>query len=172
MNDKLQSIEVALQNELQERDFYLTQSKKTGNPLGKTMFILIAEDEEEHYRRLQKIHEELSAKGSWPKTVSPVIKKNDIMKALLHITAAADTIPPAVHDDIDALKIAINFETKGYGFYTGLSNDADTSSEKNFFKLLASMEWEHLLSLQETMHYFESPGDWFAEHEKPCLDGQ
>ena len=33
------------------------------------------------------------------------------------------------------------------------------------------MEWEHLLSLKETMHYFESPGDWFAEQEKPGLDG-
>jgi rubrerythrin len=172
MEQKIKSIALALINEVQERNFYLSQSNKTDNPVGRSMFIRIAEDEEAHYQRLKKIHEELSLKGTWPETVTPVIKKTDLMKTLLQLAGASAAIPAATRDDIEALKIAIDFESKGFGFYTGLSRDAEVPSEKEFFKLLASMEREHLLSLQETMHYFESPGDWFAEREKPCLDGQ
>jgi len=171
MEQKIKSIALAIQNELQEREFYLRQSRKTDNPVGRTMFIRIAEDEDEHYRRLQKIHKELSAQGTWPETVPAVIKKTDLMKALVRIAGAAGATPAASRDDIEALKIAIDFETKGYNFYTKLSTTAEAASEKEFFHLLASMEWEHLLSLKETLHYFESPGDWFAEREKPGLDG-
>ena len=38
MLDKISSIKLALENELQERNFYLTQSRRTINPAGKAMF--------------------------------------------------------------------------------------------------------------------------------------
>ena len=51
MDDKerLNALEVALNNETREREFYLKNAERTKNPLGKTMFKQIAADELEHY---------------------------------------------------------------------------------------------------------------------------
>jgi rubrerythrin len=171
MENKIKAITVALDNELQERNFYLTQSKKTTNPVGKTMFLKIAADEEEHYRRLQNIHRELSRQGKWPDTVSNSVGTSNVLDTLRQIVCLAGKTPEASRDDIEALNIAIQFEAKGHSFYTELGNTAETAAEKEFFKLLASVEWEHLLSLKDTMLFYESPADWLAKTEKPQLEG-
>ena len=79
MENKIKAITVALENELHERDFYLAQSEKTDNPVGKKMFLQIAAEEDEHYRRLQRIHEELSRQGTWPDTVSNSVGTSNIL---------------------------------------------------------------------------------------------
>jgi rubrerythrin len=168
---KIEAITVALENELRERDFYLAHSKKTADPVGKKMFQQIAADEDEHYRRLQAIHQELSRKGAWPETVASTIGSSDILKTFRQLARQTQQIPAASRDDIAAIKIAIEFETKGQSFYAKLGSDAETVPEKEFFKILASLEWEHLLTLQDSLLFFEHPQDWFAEHEKSQLEG-
>ena len=171
MANKINAITVALENELRERDFYLAQSAKTSNPIGKTMFLQIAADEDEHYRRLLSIHEELCRQGAWPESVASIIGSSDIGKTFRQLAEQADKTPVASRDDIAALKIAIEFETKGYSFYTKLSSAADSAAEKEFFQILASLEREHLLTLQDAALFFESPADWLAKTEKPQLEG-
>ncbi len=75
MENKIKALTVALENELHERDFYLAQSEKTDNPVGKKMFLQIAAEEDEHYRRLQRIHEDMSRQGTWPDTVSNICRR-------------------------------------------------------------------------------------------------
>lgn len=171
MENKIKALNVALENELRERDFYLAQSEKTGNPVGKKMFLQIAAEEDEHYRRLQIMHQELSRQGKWPDTVSNIVGTSNILETFKKIASLAEKTPEASRDDIEALNIAIQFEEKAHGFYTGLSAAAETGAEKEFFKLLASVEWEHLLTLKESLLFFENPADWFAEHEKSQLEG-
>ena len=62
------------------------------------------------------------------------------------------------------------FETKGHQFYSGLAEAAETQSEKDFFKRLAAIEYEHLTSLKESLSFFENPASWYEEREKPHLD--
>jgi rubrerythrin len=171
MKNKIKALTVALENELNERDFYLAQSEKTDNPVGKKMFLQIAAEEEEHYRRLQSIHDELSRKGTWPEMVSNSAGTSSIRATFKKIAGLAKKTPTASRNDIDAVNIAIQFETKAHSFYTTLFNAAETVAEKEFFKLLAAMEWEHLQTLKDTMLFYESPTDWFAEHEKSQLEG-
>ena len=165
------SIAVALENELRERDFYIAQSQRTTNPLGKAMFARIAADEDEHYLRLLAIHERLAGQGRWPETIASIIGSSDIRSAFRKLASNTGEIAPSSRDDIEALKIAIAFEATGYSFYARLKNEAETEQEKNFFELIASMEREHMLSLQDALLYFEHPDDWFAGHEKPQLEG-
>ncbi len=171
MENKIKAITVALENELHERDFYLSQSRKTDNPVGKAMFVRIATDEDEHYRRLQNIHKELSLKGTWPDTVSATVGSSNIQETLRTVAALAGETLQASRDDVEALNIAIQFEEKGHSFYLALSNGAETRAEKDFFGLLASIEREHFLSLKDTLLFYESPGDWLARTEKPQLEG-
>ncbi len=171
MGTKIEAITVALENEKRERDFYLGQSGKTDNPVGKKMFLQFAAEEDEHYHRLQAIHEKLSQQGTWPDTVSTTVGTSNILATFKTIAGLAEKTPLASRNDIDALHIAIDFETKAHSFYTKLSKEAETSAEKEFFKLLASVEWEHLLTLQESLLFFEHPEDWFAEQERSQLEG-
>jgi len=171
MHDIIPSLQVALENELQERDFYLMHSRRTKNHLGRAMFEYIAKDEEEHYQRLQKAHEHLTRAGAWPENISLTVQKTSIMDVLLSIARRADITASPDLDDRKALQVAIDFETKAYEFYARLGKTTSDQHEQNFFNHLASMELEHLQALKETLLYFEDPATWFAHHEKPGLDG-
>lgn len=168
---KIKAIELALENELQERNFYINQSKRTNHPVGKQMFTRIAEDEDEHYIRLNKIYLELSRQGKWPETVSTTIQNTNIMEVLLNIAKSVDFTASPDDDDRQALRIAIDFETQGYTDYMNLSDSAENQAEKDFFSRLAAIENEHLLSLKETLLYFEDPAAWFSQQEKSGLEG-
>lgn len=171
MENRIKSIEIALENELKERDFYLEQSNRTQNPVGKKMFASIAEDEDEHYNRLKEIHEELSGQGKWPETISVKVKGTNIRNVLNDVLKGVDRTIPSDADDKEAVKVAIDFETKGYNFYSNLRDSAETGAEKDFFDCLASIENEHLSSLKDTLLFLEDPATWFEEHEKPHLEG-
>ncbi len=55
--ERIKALEVALNNESRERDFYLKHSARTTNPLGRLMFGTLANDESEHYQRILTLHE-------------------------------------------------------------------------------------------------------------------
>jgi len=135
------------------------------------MFESIAEDEQQHYERLQRIHQELTAQGRWPEEVAAEINGIDLRQLLADIVRSSGDAVSATADDRDALKTAIDFETKGYAFYLGLSNKATSPAEQTFFRRIAEMEREHFLSLRQMLLYFEDRAVWYAELEKPLLEG-
>ncbi len=155
MEKTIKSIEIALENELREREFYLKHRKRTQTLLGRMMFAQIAREEDEHYQRLKNLHEELSKQGRWPENISAV--KGTNIKAMLRnvINNAEESASPDT-DDREAVNIAIAFETEAYNFYSKLRDNADTDSEKDFFACLAYIEHEHLTSLEATRDYFDS----------------
>jgi rubrerythrin len=169
--EKIKSIEVALNNESRERDFYLMHSRRTTNNMGKLMFATLAQDEDEHYTRLVELHAKLSQDGTWPETVPLTVKGSNLQNVLKDFLKKNEKDSPAEIDDKEAIKIAIAFEEKGYAFYAGLRDSVDNAEEKKFFNILAGMEKEHLLSLKDSLLYFEDPVGWFASQEKITLDG-
>jgi rubrerythrin len=170
-DETIQSIEVALTNESRERDFYLMHSKRTTNNMGKLMFATLAQDENEHYQRLLELHKKLSAQGNWPETVPLTVKGSNLQNVLKDILDKLEKDSPADVDDKEAVKLAIDFEEKGYKFYAALRDAVSSPAEKKFFTILAEMELEHYRSLQDTLMYFEDPSGWFAMQEKTNVDG-
>ena len=171
VEERIKSIEIALTNEIRERDFYLKHSKRTSNPLGEKMFACIAKDEEEHCRRLNDLHRKLSQEGKWPETLSLTVKGMNLKDVLKDVLVKVDKEQVADIDDKEAIKIAIDFEAKGQKFYADLRDSVEDKAEKEFYDRLAQIEMEHLLSLKDTLLYFEDSATWFEEHEKPHLDG-
>jgi hypothetical protein len=169
--ERIKALEVALNNESRERDFYLRHKERTKNPHGKSMFASIAKDEDEHYQRILELHARLRKEGKWPETV-PIKVKNTEVKALMQkLIEAVDISAPVDQDDVEAVKIAIDFESKGEVFYRELAKSIDNPVEKSFYELLASMEREHLLSLQDTLEYFQDPAGWYRGKERLHVDG-
>ncbi len=169
--ERIKALELALLNESRERDFYLKHKERTRNPHGQSMFASIAKDEDEHYQRILELHERLKKEGKWPEAVPLKVKGTDVKSLMQKLLEAIDKSSPVDQDDVEAVKVAIDFESKGEIFYRELAKSVDNPVEKNFYELLASMEREHLLSLQDTLDYFQDPAGWYRIKEKAHIDG-
>ncbi|HQP57079.1 MAG TPA: ferritin family protein, partial [Syntrophorhabdus sp.] len=163
--ERLNALEVALNNEMKEREFYLKNAERTKNALGKAMFKQIADDELEHYERLKQLKIEWEKKGIWPETLPLIVKETDIKEILTKFLQKVDQTAASDDDDLQAIRTAIDFEQKGAEFYRRLRDAVTDKKEKDFFDLLATIEYEHYLSLKDVEEYFLSPADWYRAHE-------
>ena len=168
---RIEALEIALTNEKREGEFYRKHAERTKDPLGKKMFNTLADDENEHYNRILELHKKLSDEGKWPETVPLKVKDTEVKDVLKSVVEGVDTSAEANTDDLEAVKIAIEFEAKGEAFYKNLRESVEDPQEQMFYGLLETIEREHRLSLQDTYEYFKDPEGWFERMEKPGLDG-
>jgi rubrerythrin len=169
--ERLNALEVALANEMKEREFYLKNAERTRNPLGKAMFKQIGDDELEHYERLKELHKTWEAKDKWPETIPLKVSETNIKKTLGKVLEKIDKTTVADADDLAAVKIAVDFEEKGVQFYARLRDSSTDPREKSFFDLLSMIENEHYLSLRNAEEYFTDPTGWFLKMEHHTFDG-
>jgi rubrerythrin len=157
--ERLNALEVALTNEMREREFYLKCAERCRNKLGISMFKQIADDELEHYERLKEIHARWKSQQMWPESLPVKVKG----------TAVKDA--PGNDDDLKAVRTALDFEAKGEKFYAELRDASADPKEKAFFEILSKMERQHYLSLKDTEDYFVDPEGWFRKKEHHGVDG-
>jgi rubrerythrin len=172
MKERLNALEVALNNELREYEFYKTHARRTNNPVGKAMFDQIAAEEREHHERLKQLHARWVNDKKWPETVPLKVENTlvgDILKNVLNKVATEPAWGDA--DDLQAVRMAIDFEEQGAAYYARLRDIVSDAREKAFFDLMANIEHEHYVSLKETEEYFVDPAGWFMRTEKTGLDG-
>jgi len=171
MKDRLSALQVALDNEMKEHDFYLKNAERTKNPVGKAMFQQIAGEELEHYERLKQISENWEKQKKWPDTVPLKVKETVVKKVLKEAAQKAPKTAKGDADDLKAVRVAIEFEAKGAEYYANLRDKVSDPKEKAFFNLLADIEHEHYVSLKETEEYLTDPVSWFRMKESSGLDG-
>jgi rubrerythrin len=169
--ERIKSLEIALNNESWERDFYLKHRDRTTNQMGKLMFASIASDEDEHYQRILELHRRLQQEGKWPETLPIKVKGTEVRAVIQKVVNAVDPAAKADTDDLEAVRIAIEFEAKGEAFYRNLAKTVANVMEKQFYELLASMEGEHRVSLLDTMDFFKDPAGWYRIKERLHVDG-
>jgi rubrerythrin len=170
--DRLNALEVALNNEMREREFYLKNAKRTRNALGKRMFQQIGDEELEHYERLKQLHQNWEKQEKWPETVPLKVKDTIVKNILLDFVKKVDQTPDGDDDDLKAVKIAVDFEAKGAKYYAELRDTVSDPKEKQFFDLLSRIENEHYLSLKDTEEYFTDPQAWYRTVEHHSMDGE
>jgi rubrerythrin len=168
---RFKALEVALENERREREFYLKNSKRTSHPLGSKMFAEIADDELEHFQRIQELYRRLKEKGKWPETIPFKVKNTEVRELFKETVQTLEKSAKADMDDLDAVKIAIEFEAKGEKFYEDLAGMTEDIQEKSFYQLLSSIEREHLQSLKDTYEFFRDPEGWYRIKERLNVDG-
>lgn len=169
--ERLNALEVALNNEVREREFYLKNAKRTKNPLGKKMFQQIGDEELEHYERLKQLHERWEKQEKWPETVPLKVKDTVVKDVLVDLVQKVKEMPEGDDDDLQAVRTAIDFEAKGAKYYADLRDTVSDPREKEFFDLLSRIENEHYLSLKDTEEYFTDPASWYRKVEHHGFDG-
>ena len=172
MEPRLNALDIALKNEMNEHHFYKKNAERTKNPVGKVMFEQISVEELEHYERLKQLAESWKKDKKWPETVPLKVKETAVRSIF---GRAAQAIGKAVAggdaDDLKAVRAAIEFEAKGAAFYAALRDQSSDPKEKAFFGLLANIEHEHFSSLKDTEEFFVNPGGYFQKAESTSLDG-
>jgi len=170
-NERLNALEIALDNETRERQFYLKHAERTRSKVGKAMFQQIADEELEHYEMLNKLHERWKRKEQWPETVPLRVHDTIVKDVLKDAVAEADEEPEKDDDDLQAIRTALEFEAKGVSHYAKLRDEVTDSKEKEFFDLLSRTENQHYLSLKDTEEYLVDPAAWYTKTEHHGLDG-
>jgi rubrerythrin len=169
--ERLNALEVALNNETREREFYLKNAERTKNPLGKAMFLQIADEELEHYERLKRLHENWQKDEKWPETLPLKVEDTMIKEVMQDMLRQLDELPVGDDDDLNAIRTAVDFEAKGMAYYEKLRDAVSDPKEQDFFDLLSKIERQHYLSLKDTEEYLIDPEAWNRAKERHILDG-
>ncbi len=162
--------EMAIQMEKEGIDFYTRASEQTSNALGKEMFLSFVKDEESHLRLLEDIF-----MGAGIETATARLREGTPRERLQSIFESAgkkirERIAAGA-DEIEALKIGMEMETRGYELYKHAAQEAASEEERNLLNRLAGEENQHYTMLQNTHIYLERTGEWFIWEERGLLDG-
>ena len=145
--------------------FYSEAKDRVSHPLGKKIFDGFVSDEARHLRMLKDILNDLDIDtknvnlGEDVKTIFTELKE----QMLQRVTATSD--------EIEAVKIALDFEKEGYHFYEKAAREADGEKEKRLFELLTAEEQKHYELLDNTYKFLTDTGEWFMWEEHGMLEG-
>ena len=161
----MNSIETALKMEQEAVDFYTQCAGKTNNPVGRKMFLSIADDEKYHIACAINVQK---GKTFTPSEVTPLEDmkkifdqhKQDMLKQV-----------PSTADELEAFRVAMRMEEETIAFYKKASSQAATAEEKNFFDCLIKDEEEHFSIFQNTYSFLADTGNWFMGEDHSIVEG-
>ena len=159
------SVEMAIKMEKDAVAFYNKCAEKTNSPIGKKMFLSIAEDEQYHIACAINV---LKGMGFEPSKTTP---KQDMKSIYEQNKDVVMQNVDATTDDVEALKIAMKMEKEGAEFYLKAAAEAVTPAEKALFECLAKDEGEHFTIFQNTCSLLNDSSNWFMWQEHVIYEG-
>jgi len=166
--EKSEALAVAIQLETDGMEFYEAAAQKTSCPFGQRMFLSLVEDERRHLKLLHEI-----AEGTAPIDVCSKgqVFKGKIATVFKDVTEDQKKRLDADPDEVEAIRIAMEMEEKGYKFYESAAAEATDENEKELFRVLAVEENGHWTILEDTYTYLTNPSVWDIRANPPLLDG-
>ena len=170
-NKTLEGLKIAIQMEIDGKEYYLKTSQKSNNKLGKKLLESLAAEEDVHRQKFEEIYNAIRNNKDWPVTDFQPDKGKKLKN--LFTTAAEDiaTTTKSPETELNAIQTAMDMESKSYDFYQSQAKGASYDAERDFYKLLAAEERQHHLVLLDYYEYIEDPAGWFATKEHSSLDG-
>lgn len=153
--------------EMEGKNFYISASEKASVPSVKKLFKELAEAEDFHRLRIREIYQTLAEKKQIPKYIARVSERN------IHPVFDPKEIErvASIETDLSALEEALKFEQKSIEYYQNLSEKTDNPKVKRFLLALIQEEWEHYLSIFDTLEFLRDPSSWYTFKEHWTLEG-
>jgi rubrerythrin len=159
------AIETAIKMETDAMKFYREAIGRTSHPLGRKLFEGFVVDEVRHLKMLQDIMNDMDIE------VKVVHPKQDIKTVFSELKDEMMERISASTDEVEAVKVALDFEKKGYAFYENAAQTATGKKEKKLFEVLAAEEKGHYDVLENTYNFLQDTGNWFMWEEHGLLEG-
>lgn len=167
----IQVLKLALQMEVDGREFYLQASEKSVNPALKKLFLRLSEDEEEHYRTFYHIFESIMKSGTWPESGTSVQPEKSAHTIFREAAEALSERPVPAASELEAIDEAVKMEDRSYRLYLERGEKTVRPREKSLYQALSREERGHYLALLDSREYLTNPEGWFTEKEHWSLDG-
>ena len=164
-------LSAAIKFEEDGRNLYMTCMKKTELPWGQSLFQSLADAELKHIERLKEVFTTLSVSQGYTEGPMPLAAERQWKNIFEKAKSKIDTVVKASSNDIDALKLGIDFEERGMKYYKKLSEESNNPLERKFYQILAQEENRHFLILKNSYELLTDPESWFERSEKISLDG-
>ena len=169
-NKTLETLQIAIQMEIDGKEFYQRESQSSGNQLGKELFQSLAAEEDIHRQKFKEIYSAIGRKKAWPKTDIQPDKGKRLRNVFAQATRTVDSAITVLDTELDAVKTAMDMENKTHDYYKNQNRTATYDAERDFFELLAAEEKEHSLVLLDYYEFLKDPAAWFVAKEHPSLD--
>jgi rubrerythrin len=166
----LEGLQVAIQMEIDGKEFYLKASRESANELGKKLLEKLAAEEDYHRRRFERIYEAIKAKMGWPKVDFEPDGGRTLRTIFARATAAMSSGVKGLKTELGAVETAMAMENKTFDYYTRRGKEASHDAEREFYRAVAGEEREHYLVLLDYYEYLKDPAAWFVDKEHPSLD--
>ena len=167
----LDALQIAIQMEIDGKEYYLKASQESSNKLGKELLQSLAAEEDIHRRKFEEIYNAIRNKKAWPVTDFKPDGGKRLRTIFARATEEIGSNIEVLTTELDAIGIAMEMENKTYDFYKIQEQTANYDAERNFYDSLAAEEREHYLVLLDYYEYLKDPSGWFVKTEHPSLDG-
>jgi rubrerythrin len=142
----LAALQMAIQTEIDGRNFYQTFCERSTDPDARAIFDRLARDEIIHLELLQNTRAMLEASGEWAEYKGLVLE--DIEAAPIFSGQRAQQNIVASTSDLSALRVAYLIEKDAVDFYTRAAAQTEDENGRRMYRDLAAMEKGHLRLLE------------------------
>jgi len=167
----LESLKIAIQMEIDGKQYYLKASQESGNELGKKLLEKLASEEDSHQQKFENIYNAIMAKKGWPAADFQPNGGSQLRTLFARATEEMGARAKGATTELDAVQTAMGMENKTFDYYIRQGASAAHDAEKDFYYAVASEEREHYLILLDYYEYLKDPAAWFVLKEHPSLDG-
>jgi len=167
----LEALQIAIQMEIDGKEYYLKASQESTNELGKKLLQSLAIEEDTHRQKFEEIYDAIRNKKAWPVTNFQPDGGKRLRTIFARATEGMGSDIKALATELDTIQTAMDMENKTYDFYKSQGENAAYDAERDFYKTLAAEEREHHLILLDYYEYLKDPAGWFVKKEHPSLDG-
>ena len=170
--DKTQkALQIAIQMEIDGKEYYLKASQESSNELGKKLLKSLAAEEDVHRQKFEEIYSALRNKKAWPETDFQPDRGKRLTTIFVRAIEEIGSKMKAPATELEAIQTAMGMENKTYDFYKNQSQNATHDAERDFYDIVAAEETEHHRVLLDYYEYLKDPAGWFVKHEHPSLNG-
>ena len=167
----IEALQQAIQMEVDGKEFYQQAGQKSSNQLIKELFRYLADQEDTHRKKFWEIYEAIVRGQIWPDVEPPTEKGQRFKSIFAQATEELGSKVKVAESELEAIKTAMDMETRTCDFYISRSEQSNLLLEKKFYQALVAEEREHYLSLLDSYEYLADPAGWFIRKEHWSLDG-
>jgi len=167
----LEALQVAIQMEIDGKEYYLKMSQDSTNEMGKQLFQSLSKAEDIHQQKFSEIYENMRSEKDWPMIIFPPDFGKEIRTIFSQATEESTSGVKPHDTELQAVQTAMSMENKTLDYYKNQGEKANNTTERSFYESLASEEREHHLILLDYYEFLKDPVGWFVRTEHSSLDG-
>ncbi len=168
----LRGVRDAIRMEIEGKKFYLKAKDESTNETGKALFECLADEEDKHRLRFERIYKSIEEKKGWPdiklRPAGKIKLRNVFLGAGGAVTVAEKK---AEKGELSAVAKAMDLENKTLSYYKKRAESATSQVEEQFYLELVAEERGHYLALVDYREYIIDPAAWYQKAERHSLDG-